>query len=249
MQKLLLTSTIAGMLLFLVNYRFESESHETRKTPVIENPIDHILGEHYYDNGTIRPANFDSILHVPAKHLSNSSRYYNIIKLRPGLFLLKRKQFYIDNRPYSLIVETKNNKIVNMRPFVDLAIRDAVYESGKLYLLQGDYTVIGGHWRPTYSIKISCTDCHFRELWSVSSLPDKGAFFLGYSLSMKDKKLLAGFGIQNEGSSTMCISDYILFLSENGEILGSAMNGGYQCGAGTNVPLKYLSNLFTAQKL
>lgn len=248
MIKFLILSSSAGILLFLTTFRFETEPYEEVPKIQITNPIDRILGEHYYDNGSVRPNNFDSILCIPAKYLSDSSGHYKVTKLRSGLFLLKRKQFYYDNRQYSLIIETRQKRIVNVHPFVDLAIQDARYKNGELYLLQGDYTEIASHWRPTYSIKISCLDSNFRELWNVSSIPDKGAFFLGYSMKIVNKQLLVELGIQNEGSSTMCVSNYIMSLSQHGEILSSYGNGGYQCGPEPYIPLKYFRKLFAVQK-
>jgi len=247
MFKFLLTSIIATTLLFLVSHRFATktpDSPESPKKPIIENPIDHILGEHFYDNGTIRKDNFDSILNISAKHLLDSSEHYKVTELKKNLFLLKRKKFYIDNRRYSLIIETKEKRICRVHPFVDLDIRDALCIDDRLYLIQGDYTEIASHWRPGYGIKISCLDSNFTELWNISSIQNKGAFFLGYSLKLDGDQIMAGFGIQAEGSSTMCVSDYVVLLSKNGRIDSFHGAGGYSCGPTPSVPVAALNELF-----
>lgn len=246
MIKLLLTSTIATVLLFLVSHRFTTETAKPVEKPHIsvENPIDRILGEHWYDNGTLRKDNFDSILHISATHLLDSSEHYKITELRKNLFLLKRKKFYLDNRRYSLIVETKQKQILSVHSFVDLDVKDALWVDDNLFIIQGDYTEIASPWKPAYRIKISCLDSSFRELWNISSVQNKGVFFLAYDLRLKGNELIARFGVQEEGSSTMCVSDYIVLLSKSGEIRHFQGAGGYMCGSTPGIPVAVLNELF-----
>lgn len=69
-------------------------------------------------------------------------------------------------------------------------------------------------------------------------------FFIGSNIAVQDGQLIAGFGIQREGSSTMCVSNYVLILSQKGEILNFGGGGGYLCGAGPSVEITALSELF-----
>lgn len=244
MLKLILASTIATLVLITANYLIPPVKRDFQQPQLTKNPLDRILGELWRNDGTIRKNNFDSILHIPAKHLTDSSEHYNIQQLRPNTFLLKRKKFYLDNRNYSLIVETKNKRIVAVHPFNDLVIQDAVYADNQLFILQGDYTEIASHWRPSYSIKISCLDANLQELWNVSSITHKGAFFIGNGIKLKDQQLIVDFEIQREGSSTMCVSSYVLSISKTGEVFGFTGGIGSLCGSEPIVELDAVPKLF-----
>ena len=208
------------------------------------NPLDQILGEKIMDDGTLRKDNFDSILHLKAQFLKDSSELYSLQEMTKDVFLLTRKKFFNNNKRYSLFVKTKGDRIVFYHAVKDFEIKGALYSENRIYFIGNDYTGITNDWQSTYVTKINCVDLSFKEEWSVVSKPNKSYFFFANGLRHKDNLLIAGIVIQNSGGSSMCVDYYDLFLSKKGELIHSVFLGTDAC-TGRNVPdLVEISTLF-----
>lgn len=246
MRNVLVSSFFGFILLYALNGYFDRKipvAEVLPKTPAILNPIDTILGEKVLEDGTLRKDNFQSILKLKAGFLSDSSELYRVQELTKDLFLLTRKKFYQNNRSYSLFVKIKGDQIVCCQAVNDFPVRGAVYSDQRIYFIGDDYCEIISPWKPTYTVKITCVDLDFRNLWNISSITNKGYFFHSTGLELKNGQLIAGIGLQNEGSSTMCVDEFDVTLDKSGKITNSVYSGGYSCGGrntGTDFSLNHL---------
>jgi hypothetical protein len=144
---LISTLFLVALTHFIPSSSLKTEIHaaEVRPNPIL-NPIDCIHGDKWLENNTIRTNNFDSILAIPALHLKSPSELYLIQPLPNQYFLLTRKKFFHQNRRYSLIVKVEDNRIIQLKSFVDFDIRKLVVHNNKYYVLQGDYSELDNHW-------------------------------------------------------------------------------------------------------
>lgn len=248
LKNLLVCSILGLVLLVAANESFKNEFPVTpflpRAKQVTANPLDAILGEKMLDDGTLRKDNFRSVLQLKASFLRDSSDLYAVWEVTKDVFVLTRKNFYFNNRKYSLFVKTRGNQIVAYHPLNDFQVRDAVYSDGKIYFIGDDYTEIASPWRPKYAVKIGCFDPDFREQWNTSSKQNRGYFFFGIDLKLQENELIARIGIQNEGSSTMCVDHFDLTLTKQGKITRSVYSGGYSCGGRNSSGTTGMSDLF-----
>lgn len=248
MKNVLVSSFFGFILLYSFDGYFDKKVPVTNLLPEIDlitlNPLDAILGEKKMDDGTFRNDNFQAILKIKASFLKDSSKLYRIQSITKDLFLLTRKAFYYNNRSYSLFVKTLGEHITFCHPVIDFPIKGVLYSNQKIYLISDDYSEIAKPWRPTYTVKISCIDSNFNELWTTSSIPNKGYFFYGTRLEFKNDQLVAGIGINSEGSSTMCVDEFDLTLSESGKITDVVYTGGYSCGGRSTSESSSMANLF-----
>lgn len=229
MRTLLVSSFFGFILLYLTTSDFAKEL-VTPEKEVFENPLDRILGEKKLENGTVRPDNFDSILKIKASFLKDSSGLYTIKALKKDLFLVSRKKFFNDNRFYSLFVKTKGDLIVFYHAINDFTVKDAIYADNKIYLIGDEYTQTVHSWKATLTLKITCLDLNFKEVWNVVSIPYKGYYCYAKKLNEENHKLAAIFEVQGAGSSTMCTSSYRLILNKSGNPESQNYLGGYSCG-------------------
>lgn len=248
MKNVLVSSFFGFILLYSFNGYLDKRSPVTDFIPqgkqLFLNPLDAILGDKRMDDGSLRKDNFQMIRKLRVSCLKDSSRFYSVRKLTDHLFLVTRRQFYFNNRRYSLFLRTKGDRIVFCHVINDFPIRRAIYSDGKIYFVSDDYTEIASPWRPTYTIRIVCCDPDFKKMWELSSIPNKGYFFYGESLLIKNNRLIVRIGIQNEGSSTMCIDKYDLTLTKSGKLVQSVYAGGYGCGGKNVSETADLSGLF-----
>lgn len=236
-MKYLLVSSFFGFILLV-----SLDHYSDKKLPVTDfipkgkqivlNPLDVILGEKKMDDGSFRKDNFESILEIKASFLKDSSQFYAVHELTKQLFLLTRKQFYDNNRGYSLFVKTNADRIVSYHVVNDFAINDAVFSDNRIYFIGNDRTGIMNSSQSTYAVKINCVDLNFKEEWSVVSIPNRSYFFFGNGLKLINRKLAATIEIRGSGSSTMCTSSYQLILDKEGKLEGQGYLGGYSCGPG-----------------
>ncbi len=248
MKYLLVSSFFGFMLLYAFEGYFDKKNPVVQYFPkekqIVLNPLDTILGEKKLDDGSLRKDNFRSILQIKASFLKDLSELYHIREITKDLFLLTRKKFYYDNRSYSLFVKTKGNKIVFYQAISDFMVRSAIYSDQRIFFISDDYSEIASPWRPTYTVRIICCDLKFHQVWQTASIPNKGYFFYGEKIIMKNDQLVVRIGIQNEGSSTMCVDNLDLTLTKSGKIMQSFYISGYGCGGKSASEAADLSNLF-----
>ena len=236
MKYLLVSSFFGFILLVSLNSYFDEKLQVTDFIPkgklLVLSPLDVILGEKKMDDGSFRKDNFQSILQLKASYLKDSSQLYKVQPLTKDLFLLTRKKFYYNNRSYSLFVKTRGDRIVFCHPIIGFPIKGVVYSDEKIYFIGDDYSEIPNPWKPSYSVKITCVDLNFMELWKTVSDSDY-YFFFATGLSLKENVLHAQVELHGQGS-TMCTDIYDVELTNSGKVTGSKFIGTHAC-MGRNV--------------
>lgn len=247
MKNFLVSSFFGFILLYSFDEYFDKKIPVVDYLPkthgIILNPLDVILGDKKLDDGSIRKDNFQDILRLKASFLKDSSALYRVQQLKKDLFLLTRKKFYYNNRNYSLVIKTKENRIIVCYPVKDFLIKGALLSEDKMYWIGDDYDEIAKPWRSTYTVKVSCMDLDLHEQWVVSSKSGRGYFFYGTDLKLKNNILVAGIAVQNQGGSTMCVDYFDLSLSKKGKVLHSVFLGTDAC-RGKNTELEEINKLF-----
>jgi hypothetical protein len=233
-MKYFLVSSFFGFILLFLTTSDVAEKLITPKKEVLPNPLDRILGEKIVDNVTLRKGNFDSILHIKASFLNDTSGLYTIQKLSSELFLLVRKRYFHNTRNYSLFVKTNGNKITSCYPLNDFSVKDALVSGKKIYFISDDRESMDRFWKPTYSVKITCLDLNFQGIWQLVSNADN-YFFYAMGLSLEGNELHARIELHGQGSSTMCTDIHDVQLTKSGKIMDSKFLGTHAC-RGRNVP-------------
>ena len=233
MKTLLVSSFFGFMLLFLTTSDFSKELFTPEKE-VLENPLDRILGEKLLDDGTLRKDNFDSILHIRASYLRDSSEIYKIQKLSEHVFLLIRKRCFLNTRNYSLFVKTEGDKIVSYHRIPDFGVNSALVSNKRIYFICDDNNSNSRFRKPSYYVGIACLDSNFDEMWKIFSRSDQ-YFFYAAGLTLKKEGLHAEVEVQRQGSSTMCTDFFDVQFTKSGKATSSEFIGAHSCG-GRNVP-------------
>jgi hypothetical protein len=214
--------------------RPEKKDQSKTEKAISPNPLDTILGEKWLTDESIRPANFEQIIHIPAEFLRKESEVYEIKKLNSEFYLLNQKKNVGAARPYSLLLKTDGKQITAFKTVNDYNIKKAFIRNKMIYALGDDFKQGRTAWKPKCNILVSGFDLDLKEKWSYTNVYYENPFeaedleFINNSLVAKIHVIegchicysTVGLTFSNEGKIMAC---KLLYKPVNGPDLTKAI--------------------------
>jgi hypothetical protein len=132
-----------------------------------ENRLDTIVGDKVISAATneIRKNNFESLKEVSVSDLKRDSKLYDIIFLGENNCLLRQKKSYSTARLFNVLLETKNDKVINYFVLNDFRINDIVMDGESFLILSDDFKNENIYWTCKLQMKIIKLNLNFNYMW------------------------------------------------------------------------------------
>lgn len=201
--------------LFLYN---EEENTGSIKLNIDPNPLDSILGEKILSSNPDkkREANFSKLYSISEDNLKQSSKLYDAFQLGAEYYVINQKKMYSEARLFSLLVQVKNNKIINYKAINDFKIVDQINDSNGLTILLDNFENQNNYWKTNNEIQIIQFDKELNQKWSYS--PNSNEFPLE-ALKIKTQANNVELTVNLITGCSICTNIYKLIIDNKGKCL------------------------------